>query len=82
MNASTMIGQSKNVYQAEIDACELIDFFKFNVQYMTQLYKEQPESSKGIWNRMEHRPLKDLYLTITPFNFTSICAKSLCSLLC
>ena len=57
MNASTMIAQSKNVFQAEIDAaCELIDFFKFNVQYMAQLYKEQPESSPGIWNRMEHRP--------------------------
>ena len=79
MNASTMIGQSKNVFQAEIDAaCELIDFFKFNVQYMTQLYKEQPESSKGIWNRMEHRPLEGFIFAITPFNFTSICA-NLCA---
>ena len=79
MNASTMISQSKNVYQAEIDAaCELIDFFKFNVQYMTQLYKEQPESSKGIWNRMEHRPLEGFIFAITPFNFTSICA-NLCA---
>ena len=79
MNASTMIAQSKNVFQAEIDAaCELIDFFKFNVQYMTQLYKEQPESSSGIWNRMEHRPLEGFVFAITPFNFTSICA-TLCS---
>ena len=51
---------------------ELIDFLKFNVQYMTQLYKEQPESSSGIWNRMEHRPLEG-FVFITPFNFTSIC---------
>ena len=79
MNASTMIAQSKNVYQAEIDAaCELIDFLKFNVQYMTQLYKEQPESSSGIWNRMEHRPLEGFVFAITPFNFTSICA-NLCA---
>ena len=79
MNAATMIAQSKNVYQAEIDAaCELIDFFKFNVQYMTQLYKEQPESSAGIWNRMEHRPLEGFIFAITPFNFTSICA-NLCA---
>ena len=79
MNASTMIAQSKNVFQAEIDAaCELIDFFKFNVQYMTQLYKEQPESSAGIWNRMEHRPLEGFVFAITPFNFTSICA-NLCA---
>ena len=79
MNASTMIAQSKNVYQAEIDAaCELIDFFKFNVQYMAQLYKEQPESSPGIWNRMEHRPLEGFVFALTPFNFTSICA-NLCA---
>ena len=79
MNASTMIAQSKNVFQAEIDAaCELIDFLKFNVQYMTQLYREQPESSTGIWNRMEHRPLEGFVFAITPFNFTSICA-NLCA---
>ncbi|MDA9663569.1 L-glutamate gamma-semialdehyde dehydrogenase [bacterium] len=79
MNAATMIAQSKNVMQAEIDAaCELIDFFKFNVQYMTQLYKEQPESSPGIWNRLEHRPLEGFVFAITPFNFTSICA-NLCA---
>ena len=79
MNAATMICQSKNIFQAEIDAsCELIDFLKFNVQYMSQLYKEQPESSKGIWNRMEHRPLEGFIFAITPFNFTSICA-NLCA---
>ena len=79
MNACTMIAQSKNVFQAEIDAaCELIDFFKFNVQYMAQLYKEQPESSPGIWNRMEHRPLEGFVFALTPFNFTSICA-NLCA---
>ena len=79
MNAATMIAQSKNVYQAEIDAaCELIDFFKFNVQYMSQLYKEQPESQEGMWNRLEHRPLEGFVFAITPFNFTSICA-NLCA---
>ncbi|MBE51079.1 MAG: 1-pyrroline-5-carboxylate dehydrogenase [Flavobacteriales bacterium] len=75
MNAATMIAQSKNVFQAEIDAaCEMIDFFRFNVQYMTQIYSEQPESSPGIWNRMEHRPLEGFIFALTPFNFTSICA--------
>ena len=75
MNAATMISQSKNVFQAEIDAaCEMIDFFRFNVQYMSQLYKEQPESSPGIWNRLEHRPLEGFVFSLTPFNFTSICA--------
>ncbi len=79
MNAATMIAQSKNVYQAEIDAaCELIDFFKFNVQYMSLLYKEQPESQEGMWNRLEHRPLEGFVFAITPFNFTSICA-NLCA---
>ena len=74
-----MIAQSKNVMQAEIDAaCELIDFFRFNVQYMTQLYKEQPESQAGMWNRMEHRPLEGFIFALTPFNFTSICA-NLCA---
>lgn len=75
MNAATMLAQSKNVFQAEIDAaCELIDFFKFNVQYMSQLYKEQPESQPGMWNRLEHRPLEGFVFALTPFNFTSICA--------
>ena len=79
INAATMIAQSKNVYQAEIDAaCELIDFFKFNAQYVTKLYSEQPESGEGIWNRLEHRPLEGFVFAITPFNFTSICA-NLCA---
>lgn len=79
MNAATMLAQSKNIFQAEIDAaCELIDFFRFNVQYMTNLYSEQPESSPGIWNRLEHRPLEGFVFAITPFNFTSICA-NLCA---
>ncbi len=79
LNAATMIAQSKNVYQAEIDAaCELIDFFKFNTEYVTKLYSEQPESSPGVWNRLEHRPLEGFVFAITPFNFTSICA-NLCA---
>jgi len=79
MNAATMLGQSKNVMQAEIDAsCELIDFFRFNVQYMTQIYKEQPESLPGMWNRLEYRPLEGFVFALTPFNFTSIAA-NLCA---
>ena len=79
INAATMLAQSKNVFQAEIDAaCELIDFFKFNAEYVTQLYGEQPESAQGMWNRLEHRPLEGFVLAITPFNFTSICA-NLCA---
>ena len=75
MNAATMLAQSKNVHQAEIDAaCELIDFFRYNVEYMTQLYQEQPESAPGIWNRLEHRPLEGFVFAISPFNFTSIAA--------
>ena len=75
INASTMLGQSKNVYQAEIDAaCEMADFFRFNVQFMLQIYKEQPVSSKGVWNRVEQRPLEGFVYAITPFNFTSIAA--------
>ena len=75
INASTMLGQSKNVYQAEIDAaCEMADFFRFNVQYMVQIYKDQPISSKGVWNRVEQRPLEGFVYAITPFNFTSIAA--------
>ena len=73
INASTMLGQSKTVHQAEIDsACELIDFFKFNVAYMQELYSEQPESGEGCWNRLDHRPLDGFVFAITPFNFTSI----------
>ena len=79
MNAATMLGQSKNVFQAEIDAaCELIDFLRFNVAYMQQIYAEQPESADGIINRLEYRPLEGFIFAITPFNFTSICA-NLCA---
>ena len=79
MNAATMVAQSKNVHQAEIDAsCELIDFLRFNVQYMTDIFMEQPESSEGVWNRMEFRPLEGFIYAITPFNFTSIAA-NLCA---
>jgi 1-pyrroline-5-carboxylate dehydrogenase len=75
INAATMLGQSKNIYQAEIDAaCETADFLRFNVQYMSQIYQEQPESSKGVWNRMEQRPLEGFVYALTPFNFTSIAA--------
>jgi len=75
INATSMLGQSKNVYQAEIDAaCEMADFFRFNVQYMAQIYEEQPINSKGIWNRMEQRPLEGFIYALTPFNFTSIAA--------
>ncbi len=75
MNASTMIAQSKNAFQAEIDAaCEMIDFFRFNVQYMTELYAEQPESAPGMWNKLEYRPLEGFVYAISPFNFTSIAA--------
>ena len=73
LNAATMLGQSKTVHQAEIDAaCELIDFWRFNVKYMTQIYDEQPISSPGVWNRLEYRPLEGFVFAVTPFNFTSI----------
>ncbi len=73
INASTMIAQSKTVHQAEIDAaCEFIDFLRFNVEYMTQIYQEQPDSAEGIWNRVEYRPLEGFIYAITPFNFTAI----------
>ena len=79
INAATMLAQSKNIFQAEIDAaCELIDFLKFNAAYVTQIYSEQPISDNGIWNRLEHRPLEGFVFAITPFNFTSICA-NLCA---
>jgi len=76
INAATMLAQSKNAYQAEIDAaCELIDFFRFNVQYLTEIYADQPpENSPATWNRLEYRPLEGFVFAITPFNFTSICA--------
>lgn len=73
LNAATMLGQSKNAYQAEIDsACEIIDFLRFNVQYMTEIYAEQPISSPGVWNRLEWRPLEGFVYALTPFNFTAI----------
>ncbi len=73
MNAATMLGQSKNAYQAEIDsACELIDFLRFNVHFLTQIYHGQPVSSPGVHNRMEYRPLEGFVLAVTPFNFTAI----------
>jgi 1-pyrroline-5-carboxylate dehydrogenase len=73
INAATMIGQSKNVHQAEIDsACEFIDFLRFNVEFMTEMYAEQPVSDNGIWNRVEYRPLEGFCFAVTPFNFTAI----------
>jgi 1-pyrroline-5-carboxylate dehydrogenase len=73
MNAATMLGQSKNAYQAEIDAaCELIDFLRFNVHFMGEIYREQPDSAPGIWNRLEYRPLEGFTFAVTPFNFTAI----------
>lgn len=73
INAATMLGQSKNAFQAEIDAaCEFIDFLRFNTTFMTDIYAAQPESNPGMWNRMEYRPLEGFVFAVTPFNFTSI----------
>ncbi|MFP2996341.1 L-glutamate gamma-semialdehyde dehydrogenase [Spongiivirga sp. MCCC 1A20706] len=73
INAATMIAQSKTIHQAEIDAaCELIDFLRFNVEYMSQIYAEQPDSNEGLWNRVEYRPLEGFTYAVTPFNFTAI----------
>jgi 1-pyrroline-5-carboxylate dehydrogenase len=73
INASTMIGQSKNVFQAEIDAaCEFVDFLRFNVQFMIDIYKDQPQSTSAAWNRIEYRPLEGFTYAVSPFNFTSI----------
>jgi 1-pyrroline-5-carboxylate dehydrogenase len=73
LNAATMLGQSKTAHQAEIDAaCELTDFYRFNVEFMTRIYQEQPESARGTWNRMEYRPLEGFVFAVTPFNFTAI----------
>ena len=73
INAATMLGQSKNAYQAEIDAsCEFIDFLRFNVAFMQQIYTNQPESARGLWNRVEYRPLEGFVFALTPFNFTAI----------
>ncbi len=75
MNAATMVAQSKNAFQSEIDAvCELIDFLRFNAYFMEEIYQNQPVSSPGIWNRMEYRPLEGFVFCITPFNFTAIAA--------
>ncbi len=81
LNAATMIGQSKNAYQAEIDAsCELIDFLRFNIQYVSEIYAEQPpENSPTVWNRLEYRPLEGFVFALTPFNFTAIAANLPCS---
>ena len=73
INAATMLAQSKNIFQAEIDAaCEFIDFLRFNVEFMTQIYADQPESTSAAWNRLEYRPLEGFIYAITPFNFTAI----------
>jgi len=73
LNAATMLGQSKTAHQAEIDAaCELVDFLRFNVKFMTRIYEEQPVSSPGVWNRLEYRPLEGFVFAVTPFNFTAI----------
>jgi 1-pyrroline-5-carboxylate dehydrogenase len=84
LNAATMLGQSKNAFQAEIDsACEIIDFLRYNVKYMTEIYAEQPESSPGMWNRLEWRPLEGFIYALTPFNFTAIAGNlpSSCSMM-
>src|SRR5512145_1770138 len=73
LNAATMLGQSKTAHQAEIDsACELIDFWRFNVHFAEEIYRQQPLSSPGMWNRLEHRPLEGFVFAVTPFNFTAI----------
>lgn len=75
INAATMIAQSKTIHQAEIDAsCELIDFLRFNVEFMTQIYADQPASNSDMWNRVEYRPLEGFVYAVTPFNFTAIAA--------
>jgi 1-pyrroline-5-carboxylate dehydrogenase len=75
MNAATMIAQSKTIFQAEIDAaCELIDFLRFNVEFMTNIYNDQPKSTSDMWNRLEYRPLEGFIYAVTPFNFTAIAA--------
>jgi len=80
MNAATMLCQSKNAYQAEIDAvCEWADFLRFNVEYMTQIYSQQPESSADIWNRLDYRPLEGFVFALSPFNFTSIAGNLSCA---
>src|SRR5437660_6974110 len=73
LNAATMLGQSKTAHQAEIDsACEVVDFWRFNVEFMTRIYSEQPVSSPGVWNRLEYRPLEGFVFAVSPFNFSAI----------
>jgi 1-pyrroline-5-carboxylate dehydrogenase len=73
LNAATMLGQSKTIYQSEIDAaCEMADFWRFNPSYAQQLYEQQPISDRGVWNQLEYRPLEGFVYAITPFNFTAI----------
>src|SRR6187431_2992665 len=73
LNAATMLNQSKTAHQAEIDAaCETIDFLRFNADYLVRIYEEQPNSSPGVWNRIEYRPLEGFVLAVSPFNFTAI----------
>jgi len=80
MNAMTMLGQSKNIFQAEIDAvCEFCDFLRFNVRFMTEIYSQQPESAPGIWNQIQYRPLEGFVFALTPFNFTSIAGNLPCA---
>ncbi len=80
MNAMTMLGQSKNIFQSEIDAvCEFCDFLRYNVRFMTEIYAQQPESSPNIWNQMEYRPLEGFVFALTPFNFTSIAGNLPCA---
>ena len=79
INAATMLAQSKNVYQAEIDAaCEYIDFLRFNAYFLQEIHEIQPDSAEGIWNRLEYRPLEGFVFAVTPFNFTAI-AGNLCA---
>ena len=79
LNAATMLGQSKTAHQAEIDvACGLIDFWRWNVEFASRIYAQQPSSAPGVWNLTDHRPLEGFVLAVTPFNFTSIAA-NLCT---
>ena len=76
LNAATMLGQGKNIHQAEIDAaCEIIDFLRFNAFYATQIYRQQPQSGRAEWNQLEYRPLEGFVFAVTPFNFTAICRR-------
>jgi 1-pyrroline-5-carboxylate dehydrogenase len=73
VNAATMLGQSKTVFQAEIDsACELVDFWRFNAHYAQEIYAQQPVSTRGFWNMVDYRPLEGFVFAVTPFNFTAI----------